>query len=236
MFNSSGYPRRIDEQIDEYISPPPVSDIIDSNGDIILTANLLLNYLYHTYGNYKTNAPLSQLWFMYDAVHRADFLKAYTAWTATYNPLDNYNGSETNIYLTNDGIEMETITHGKTTTTTANDITNETAVTTFDSNTYKPEGQSTQTGSSTDAESGTTTTQRDRTGKALTVDGETYTADNVHAELKKRSGNLGVTTSQQMITSEIDMRLNPLVIMYIDTFISEYAYCILGEWGSDYDN
>jgi hypothetical protein len=236
MFNSSGYPRRIDEQIDEYISPPPVSDIIDSNGDIILTANLLLNYLYHTYGNYKTNAPLSHLWFMYDAIHRADFLKAYAAWTATYNPLDNYNGSETNVYLTNDGNETETITHGKTTTTTANNITNETAVTTFDSNTYKPEGKNEQTGSSTDAESGTTTTQRDRTGKSLTVDGETYTADNVHAELKKRSGNLGVTTSQQMITSEIDMRLNPLVIMYIDTFISEYAYCILGEWGSDYDN
>lgn len=236
MFNSSGYPRRIDEQIDEYISPLPVSDIIDSNGDIILTANLLLNYLYHTYGNYKTNAPLSQLWFMYDAIHRADFLKAYAAWTATYNPLDNYNGSETNVYLTNDGNEIETITHGKTTTTTANDITNETAVTTFDNNTYKPEGQNTQSGSSTDSESGTTTTNRDRTAKTLTVDNTPYTADNVHAEIKKRSGNLGVTTSQQMITSEVDMRLNPLVIMYIDTFISEYAYCILGEWGSGYDN
>lgn len=231
MFNSSGYPRRIDEQIDEYTSPPPVSDILDSDGNVILTANLLLNYLYHTYGNYKTNAPMSQLWFMYDAIHRADFLKAYAAWTATYNPLDNYNGSETNVYLTNDGDETETITHGKTTTTTANGITNETAVTTFDSAAYKPEGKNEQSGSSTDIESGTTTTSRDRTGKALTVDGETYTADNVHAELKKRSGNLGVTTSQQMITSEVDMRLNPLVIMYIDTFISEYAYCILGEWG-----
>lgn len=236
MFNSSGYPRRIDEQIDEYTSPPPVSDILDSNGNVILTANLLLSYLYHTYGNYKTNAPMSQLWFMYDAIHRADFLKAYAAWTSEYNPLDNYNGSETNVYLTNDGEETETITHGKTTTTTANGITNETAVTTFDSAAYKPEGKNEQSGSSTDAESGTTTTRRDRTGKALTVDDTTYTADNVHAELKKRSGNLGVTTSQQMITSEVDMRLNPLVIMYIDTFISEYAYCILGEWGCDYDN
>lgn len=236
MFNSSGYPRRIDEQIDEYISPPPISDITDNNGNVILSSNLLLSYLYHTYGNYKTNAPMSQLWFMYDAIHHADFLKAYDAWTATYNPLDNYNGSETNVYLTNDGEETETITHGKTTTTTANDIINETAVTTFDSAAYKPEGKNEQSGSSTDTESGTTTTRRDRTEKTLTVDGETYTADNVHAELKKRSGNLGVTTSQQMITSEVDMRLNPLVTMYIDTFISEYAYCILGEWGSEYDN
>lgn len=236
MFNSSGYPRRIDEQIDEYISPPPISDITDNNGNVILSSNLLLSYLYHTYGNYKTNAPMSQLWFMYDAIHHADFLKAYDAWTAIYNPLDNYNGSEINVYMTNDGDENETITHGKTTTVTANSIENKTDVTTFDNDTLKPEGQNTQTGSSTDAESGTTTTRRDRTSKSLKVDNTTYTADNVHAEKKERHGNLGLTSSQQMITSEVNMRLNPLVTMYIDTFVSEYAYCILGEWGSDYDN
>ena len=236
MFNSSGYPRRIDEQIDEYISPPPISDITDNNGNVILSANLLLSYLYHTYGNYKTNAPMSQLWFMYDVIHHADFLKAYAAWTADYNPLDNYNGSETNVYLTNDGDETETITHGKTTTVTANNITNQTDVTTFDSNIYKPEGQNKQTGSSTDSESGTTTTRRDRTSKSLTVGDTTYTADNVHAEKKERHGNLGLTSSQQMITSEVNMRLNPLITMYIDAFVSEYAYCILGEWGTDYDN
>lgn len=237
MVYNVGYPKTIYEQIDDIWAQPLTNfwALMDANGNIILPAQDVLAYLQQMYGNYKTRADLAYLWSCYGVTHNAAFHRAWEAWSAEYNPLDNYNGSETNVYLTNDGDENETITHGKTTTVTANSIANKTDVTTFDSNTFKPEGQNTQTGSSTDSESGTTTTRRDRTSKSLTVDDTTYTADNVHAEIKKRSGNLGVTTSQQMITSEVNMRLNPLFMMYLDNFIADYAYCILGEWSGDSD-
>ena len=235
MFYNVGYPKTIDEQINDIWAQPLPNfwALRDGSGDIILPAQDVLAYLQQMYGNYKTRADISYLWTCYGTTHHADFHKAWDAWQAEYNPLDNFNGNETNVYLTNNGGENETITHGKRTTYTAHNIQNKTDVTTFDNTALKPEGQNTQTGSSTDDESGTTTTNRNRTSKSLTVDNTTYTADNVHAEIKRRSGNLGLTTSQQMITSEVKMRMNPLFMMYLDNFIADYAYCILGERSGD---
>lgn len=207
----------------------------DNDNNVIIDGTNCLNALIEQYGDYKTRSAVDYLWELYNATHRADLLKAYTAWNAEYNPLDNYNGDETNIYMTSDGQETITTTHGKTTTTTANDVTNETSVTTFESMTYHPDEKTIQTGSTENAESGTTTVVTDRTTKSLTVNDKTYTADNVHAEIKNRHGNLGVTTSQQMITSEIQMRLYPLIMMYIDNFVSDYCYYVsdFADWWCD---
>lgn len=233
MFINDGYPRRIDEQINEYTTPLPISDLKDNENNVILTASLLLSYLYNTYGNYKTNAPLANLWFMYDSTHHADFLKAWTAWNAEYNPLENYNGIETNVRQYMDGETTQTVSHGKKTTNTilGDGMKTETKVTTFDSTTPRDDNITTNTGSTETADSGTTTTTTDQSVKSLTVDGKNYTADKIEAETNERHGNLGITTSQQMITSERDMRLNPLITMYLDTFISEYAYYVSEMWG-----
>lgn len=233
MFINDGYPRRIDEQINEYTTPLPISDIKDNDNNVILTASLLISYLYNTYGNYKTNAPLANLWFMYDSTHHADFLKAWTAWNAEYNPLENYNGIETNVRQYMDGETTQTVSHGKTTTNTilGDGMVTETQVTTFDSETPRDDTKTINTGSTETSDSGTTTTTTDQSVKSLTVDGTNYTADKIEAETNTRHGNLGVTTSQQMITSERDMRLNPLITMYLDTFISDYAYYVSNEWG-----
>ena len=233
MFIRDGFPKRIDTQIDEYTLPLPISDIKDNENNVILTSSLLLSYLYDTYGNYKTYAPLANLWFMYDSTHHADFLKAWAAWTAQYDPLENYNGTETNVRQYMDGETTETISHGKTTTNTikGNGMKTETQVTTFDSETPRDDTVTINTGSTETADSGTTTTTTDQSVKSLTVDGESYTADKIEAETKNRHGNLGVTTSQQMITSERDMRSNPLITMYLDGFISDYAYYVSDFWG-----
>jgi len=233
MFIRDDYPKRIDTQIDEYTTPLPISDIKDNDNNVILTASLLLSYLYDTYGNYKTNAPLANLWFMYDSTHHADFLKAWAAWNAEYNPLENYNGIETNVRQYMDGDETETINHGKTTTNSTGDagIVTVTQITTFDSTTPRDDTKTTNTGTTTATDSGTTTTGKVKSTKNLTVDETTYTADKIEAETNARHGNLGVTTSQQMITSERDMRLNPLITMYLDTFISDYAYYVSEVWG-----
>lgn len=233
MFIREDYPKRIDTQIDEYTTPLPISDIKDNDNNVILTASLLISYLYNTYGNYKTNAPLSNLWLMYDSTHHADFLKAWTAWNAEYNPLENYNGIETNVRQYMDGETTQTVSHGKKTTNTilGDGMKTETKVTTFDSTTPRDDNITTNTGSTETADSGTTTTTTDQSVKSLTVGGENYTADKIEAETNARHGNLGVTTSQQMITSEREMRLNPLITMYLDTFISDYAYYVSEVWG-----
>lgn len=232
MFINSNYPRRIDEQIDEYISPPPISDITDNNGNVILSSNLLLSYLYNTYGNYKSNAPISHLWFMYDAIHHADFLKAWAAWTAEYDPIDNYYGIETNVRQYMDGDETETITHGKTTTnsTGSDGIVTVTQVTTFDSTTPRDDTKTTNTGTTTATDSGATATSKVKTTKNLTVGETTYTADKIVAETNTRHGKLGATTIQKLLTCETEMRLNPLITMYIDAFVSEYCYYITDSW------
>lgn len=233
MFIREDYPKRIDVQIDEYTTPLPISDIKDNENNVILTANLLISYLYNTYGNYKTNAPLANLWFIYDSTHHADFLKAWSAWNAQYDPLENYNGTETNVRQYMDGETTQTVSHGKKTTNTilGDGMKTETKVTTFDSTTPRDDNITTNTGSTETADSGTTTTTTDQSVKSLTVDGKNYTADKIEAETNTRHGNLGVTTSQQMITSERDMRLNPLITMYLDTFISDYAYYVSEMWG-----
>lgn len=233
MFIRDDYPKRIDIQIDEYTAPLPISDIKDNENNVILTASLLLSYLYDTYGNYKTNAPLANLWFMYESTHHADFLKAWAAWNAQYDPLENYNGTETNVRQYMDGETTQTVSHGKTTTNTikGGGMVTETQVTTFDSETPRDDTKTINTGSTETSDSGTTTTTTDQSVKSLEVDGKNYTADKIEAETKNRHGNLGVTTSQQMITSEVDMRMNPLITMYLDEFITDYAYYVSEMWG-----
>lgn len=226
MFIADEYPKRIDLQIDSYDTLPDFS--IKIGGAIVLSSDVVCQYMYNTYGNYKTLSPLFTLWGMYYYTHIADLSRAWDAWTATYNPLDNYNGTETTVRQHMDGEDTETITHGKTTTNTANNVTNETQTTSVDNDNYRPDTKNTQSGSTTSSDSGTTTTTRDRTTKSLTIGDTTYTADIVEGETRERHGNLGVTTSQQMITSEIEMRKNPLLLLFIDEFISTYAYYIGG--------
>ena len=226
-------PKTLIDQIAEYT--PEQIDLYfamkDSENNYILNGTTVTNYLKYTYGLYKTRADLHTLWSMYNAIHYADFLRAYAAYTADYNPLDNYNGTETNVYLNNDGIVTERTSHGKITTITANNVETENQVTTFESTTYRPDSKSTQTGSTTNADSGTTATTTEHSTATLEIDGTTYTADNVHGEIKNRHGNLGVTTNFQMITGEMDLRKNPIAMLYIDEFVNTYAYYVTDSWG-----
>ena len=217
-------PKTIHEQIPDLTAS--VFTISDSHNMTILGGSLVLSYFDERYGNYKTRSELSTLWLLYHSIHGADFLKAWAAWNETYNPIENYNGVETTVRMKQDGTETERVTHGKTTTnsTGAGGVVNETQTTSVDSGTYRNDTKNIQSGSTTNAESGTTTTTHETSEKSLSIDGTTYTADYVEGETKNRHGNLGVTSTQNMISQERDLRMNPIVELYLDTFISEYAY------------
>lgn len=220
------FPKTLTEQIDA-LEPEQIALFdIKYDGATVCGGETVTNYFKFMYGEYKTTDILYLLWINYTALHGADFSKAYSAWIDTYNPLENYNAHEVNAFITNDGKETTTITHGKTTTLTANSVQTDNMVTTDESATPRLDTRAIQTGNTTDAETGTTTTDIDRTTKSLTINGTTYTADKVTGEIKDKSGNIGVTTTQQMLQSEVDLRMNPLVQLYLDTFINDYTYFV----------
>lgn len=237
----NGFPKSINDQIDAIINAGSTEInkwvMKDSNNVEILSGLDVLMYMYDTYMYYKSQSPIDALWLQHYALSYPDFLKAYSAWTATYNPLENYNGEETTVRQKMDGLTTETVTHGKSTTHSLGTGGIETTVTSTaaDDSTFRNVDKTTQTGTTSDTDSGTTTTTTDTAVKSLTVGNNTYTADFVEGETKNRHGNLGITTSQQMISSEIEMRLNPLAMMYIDNFVHRYCYFVRGDFNNDID-
>lgn len=228
---TEGYPKTINEQIDGYIPEIIATFDIKVDNSTVISGEYVTDYMVFMYDGYETRAPLYRLWSTYVQLHAPDFSRAYKAWTQNYDPLSNYDSKETNVYLTDDGSDTTTVTHGKSNTVTANNVKNSYYVTTDESSTPRLENENQQTGSTTDQEGGTTSTTTTHVQTTATIGGGTYSADKIVGELKEKSGNIGVTTSQQMLQSEVELRLNPLVMQYIDTFMREYTYYVSkGEW------
>lgn len=216
---------------------------------VIKSADDVLNYFLCTFEYWKTPSPIATAWAVYESMHHSDFEKALDAWLAEYDPLHNYDGKEKTILLKSEGKttiiddgESHTApdsTRNKVTTQATEgaqtETTTENEVTTYDSQTPRLDNKSTVTSAptggeetiynlKTDTETDNTNT-RERTNTTITHDGKTYTAHDIEINELEKGGNLGVTTSQQMIQSEVEMRLKPLIKMYLDAFIKEYAYC-----------
>lgn len=162
----------------------------------------------------------------------------YNALNVKYNILDNYNGKETRTITesnTKTGA-IETTGNNTNNTTTSGENTNNTSTTTTGSNTEKVttfETENLKTAGGADTTSDSTTTDTSTTSNTLTGTATANTtqkfnnlSDSRHyAETTQRAGNLGVTTSQQMITSELELRIkNNLVDILLNKFIQ--LYCI----------
>lgn len=226
--------RTVNEQIAEYI--PEIIALFDLkvDGATVISGEYVTDYIKYRYNNYVTEFELYKLWINYSNIHDKDFAKAYKAWTATYDPLENYNGTETNIYLNQHGGTTDTTTHGKVTTnaTGVGGVTTTNKVTTYDDTEFRNDSKTTQEGTTTSTDSGTTSVATTHTPATLTVDSVEYSADEITAEQKNRHGNLGVTSSQKMLTEEVQLRLRPLIEMYVDEFVSQYCYYV-SEGGID---
>lgn len=217
------YPMTLTEQIDSYDDLTAFA-LNDKSGNVILSETHVTNYFDMMYGDYKTLRDLKKCWLNYLSLYYEDFIRMYDAYQKVYNPIENYNSNETNVFETMDGTITSTITHTNSSTVTANSAKTTNNVTTFDSATPVESGDNTQTGSSTESGTDSTTTTTDTAVKALTVGDKTYSADRVNAEIKQRSGNIGVMSTQTMITQERDLRMIPPVELLLDKFIAKYAY------------
>ena len=202
-------------------------DIYDKNNQLVVGSTYVLSYLDMTYGIYVTPYGLFDAWETFKAIHNADFLKALDAWRTDYRPLDNYDGVEEHIYTVKDGSKTESITHGKKVTYNANNLKNENKTTSDDSETYRPLNESIQSGSSDNTESGTTSTTTSHTVTNQTINGVEYSGDSINYDVLTRHGNMGTTKTQEMLSDETDLRLQPLIKRYLDMFITDCAYLCL---------
>lgn len=161
-----------------------VSDIMRNSGDL---------YPYHQVPEYlKRNI---NFWF---ARRLFDFERMYEALRVEYSPIENYDRKEnTTRNYENSGTDKESTTLGSTTTSTnigSND--NENKVSAYNESDYTNREKDTQSYNSTltNTGSGTDTKQTE------------YGLKRKEVEDIRVHGNIGVTTSQQMIESEMELR------------------------------
>lgn len=194
------------------------------------------NYLYNHSGNkeesvllesfvFSDDTPkLTELQNIIDVMFKDKWDKLHDALTLEYGVIDNYNR-----------IEDTTLTSSGTNNTSGND--NNTDVMTgghsnmrTDNNTHKVSAFDDDTLVNNDSDTGTTDDVFEYDNETKTSTGTntsnttTSGSDITHSEIK---GNIGVTTSQQMIQSEIELRrFNLITEMYndLDTLLTIGVY------------
>lgn len=143
-------------------------------------------------------------------VYGHSWQRLYTSLTAEYNPINNYKMSESGKDTRgNTGTQSTTTTHEHNDTETpdltrTSNGTNDSSGGLYGFNSAESVPSDTTMGksSSTDKQSGTVS----RTGNEITSNTRTDNLTETAEHMFTREGNIGVTTSQQMIESEIELR------------------------------
>lgn len=164
--------------------------------------------------------------------------RVFSAATLEYNPIENYNRTEletiaddrTDTHSGNDvnrasGTDTDTISSSNTETHSGTD-TNTSSVSSYDSNAYQPHNKDDllHGHAVSNIGSGSNSTAYGKT-ETLTH-GEVITHDGDITRNNHTSGNIGVTTSQQMLEQEIEIsaKLN-VMDMIVDSF--KHRFCLL---------
>jgi hypothetical protein len=203
------------------------------NGTTLINADLVKNYLNFTYGDFLC-IQLYYKFITFNSMQAADLEKALTAWNSEYNPISNYDKHETNIDIYNHGDNTKTThsdpDHNTITTAATNDAANESYITTFDSDTPRKESETKIKGGTITTNDNHVIEETVHTSTTMANGETTLYGDEIRKHENITQGNIGVTTSQQMILSEVDMRLNPVIKQYLDRFVYTYCIYIGGAW------
>jgi len=205
-------------------------------GVTLITSEIAAAYMLYNYGTFLCSDMYNK-YTMYNALSAPDLKKALDAWNAEYNPISNYDKNEKDITIDSYGDTTDTRTTGdgngggKTVQQLAAAGTkSESYTTTYDNTQPRLETRDTNEGGTVTTDDLQVNNEKTHTNTSVTYDGSTYTGHEIHIHENNTAGNIGVTTSQQMIISETDMRLNPLIKQYLDKFIYTYAIYIGGAW------
>ena len=125
-----------------------------------------------------------------------------------YNPIENYNSTETETTTS----ENATTTGSENTTTTTTNSTSENSgtstnkVSPYDSENFNNDNNTTTNNTTTDNATDTTTIN----------DSGNMSSNGTSSRTLTRKGNIGVTTTQQMIESEYELRAKNLVFEFLE--------------------
>lgn len=194
---------------------------------------------------------LVNLFHIFNANRADTYGRRMYALSIDYNPLENYNGSETYTEtVSGSNTENSETSYGRTDTTagTAEETTTGTTSGTgsgenvnlryaYDSsafvNTDKQTHSEETTGSTSGTKADTTNTTNTAGGSDSTEKSGTNTETRSHTLTK--SGNLGVTTSQQMLASDLDMLKYDIAKACLYEFLDSYTLYIY-PWEEDEEN
>ena len=202
---------------------------INSGNNLICTGDYTYTELIYKYSNFEFNQidensePATffvNLFRNFINTNQKDIDKIYEAMTAKYNPIENYNSNEKTI-------EAKATAGDKTTTTPTGMVETENTLqsTTYDSQDLRTTDKNTQKNLYSNYNVEVTNTPNN----TLTYTDNDGTEYNNMNEFKvydnKKSGNIGVTTSQHMIKQELELRKMIWISDIIFKFIK--YYCIL---------
>lgn len=209
---------------------------VSYNNNTLIESGTAKLYLKLNYGSFICT-DMYDKYTTYNVMQAADLSKALAAWNADYNPLENYNGVIDRVTTDTHGDETRTHktggeggTHNKVTSAALANTATTHETTTYDSTALRTESKDSNTGGTETTDDLHTEDKTTHTEVNKTVGDTTYSGDEIHTEREDKHGNLGVTTSQQMIESECVMRLNPVIKQYLDRFVYQYAYYSGGAW------
>ena len=158
--------------------------------------------------------PLAKKFKTYNNQMSANLKKSLDAFLSTYNPIENYDSNEESTTTT--GAKEENFKKGANTDTTEvgqGIITTKSDVTSYESNTF------------VDADK-VTTDEAARTTTATMGERSDVRSEKEHIDkfTKHIHGNIGVTTSQQMIESELELRKRNIIFEYLTEFANMYFF------------
>lgn len=158
--------------------------------------------------------PLAKKFKTYNNQMAASLKKSLDAFFSSYNPIENYDSNEESTTTT--GAKEENFKKGANTDTTEigqGIITTKSDVTSYESNTFA------------DADK-VTTDEAARTTTATMGERSDVRSEKEHVDkfVKHIHGNIGVTTSQQMIESELELRKRNVIFEYLTEFANMYFF------------
>jgi hypothetical protein len=231
---------------------PPISLEISRSDNTTLYASELVYYEFWRYWTYSLIAPPSrttalwalQEWMNFCALYAGDLERAYDALYADYDPISNYDMTENGSDGTMRDDVTDTVTPSGKTTATAETLgklkqesknyvggydstgdsgafSDRTVTTTEpDVGGYKVQTETTYTDAKTES-----VKSHDNSMTTTMLPGAGYN-DLTDHHLSRR-GNIGVTTSQQMIMSEVELRKQELLSSFVHRFVHRH-FAILG--------
>ena len=227
---------------------------VDENENVLFSGAPLYEYFIMKYGDYDYSysglfGAIESFRISFETFktrNQNNLNRQYQALIAEYNPIENYSmtesgtdtktGTDTETKsgsrdLTQNGTRTLANNDGQTTTGNLTDSASETEthnIFGFDSANAVPADSSIRANSTTTTFSNTQTETFTNYGTTETfTDYENETEYNTEtAHEMTRAGNIGVTTSQQMIQSELEIRVHDIACEFLKKFADEYLHYI----------